>query len=104
MDGGREWIISHNGEPTGTIEIAKGGRMIKYYHELTKEEFSALVDKGITYEELMRDYPQPKWCSYPGATEGVMGCWSLVDFDYPISRKYCKGCDCYIKRKYIKSR
>lgn len=84
--------------------------MIKYCHELTKEEYEKLGDgkkSGLTFAEFAELYPQPIWCSYPDATFGTMGCWSLLDFDNGHSmvtgEKYCKGCDCYIpKLKRIK--
>jgi len=68
--------------------------MIKYFHELTEAEFEALVAKKLTYEELVKNYPQPKWCGYPKATAGVLGCWSLMDF-MVTGEAYCKDCDCY---------
>jgi hypothetical protein len=79
--------------------------MIKYCHELTLEEYKVIIKNGITYGKFAEDYPQPVWCSYPDATEGMMGCWSLLDFDDGKSlvtgRNYCKNCDCYIKKKVV---
>lgn len=69
--------------------------MIKYFHELTEGEFKALPD--MTWAECAKDYPQPIWCSYPEAVQGVMGCWSLMCF-MVTGRSYCKNCDCYIKK------
>ena len=66
--------------------------MIKYFHELSKEEFSLLVGK-ITYGELAEKYPQPEWCTYPEATAGMMGCWSLVGH-MVTGKEFCKNCDC----------
>ena len=71
--------------------------MIKYYHELTKEEFDELVKKKYTWGQLAEDYPQPKWCGYPDATEGLMGCWSLVLHKIK-SKDLCENCDCLIKK------
>ena len=68
--------------------------MKKYFHELKEPEFQELVDSHMTYAELERDYPQPKWCGYPNANQGVMGCWSLVGF-MVTGEEYCKECDCY---------
>ena len=77
--------------------------MIKPYIELTKDEFDALLEnKNLTWADLERDYPQPDWCSYPHATRGALGCWSLIDFNgyhEKISRNYCRKCDCYIKKQ-----
>ena len=68
--------------------------MIKPFMELTKKEFKSLAKQKMTYAELAEKYPQPKWCGYPEALEGVMGCWSLLDFRV-TSEDYCKDCDCY---------
>jgi len=69
--------------------------MIKPFHKLTRMEFDKLVEQGITWEEMAQLYPQPVWCSYPGAVEGAMGCWKLMDFQIK-SRMSCTGCDCYV--------
>jgi len=71
--------------------------MIKYFHELTKEEFKKLVGT-ITYKQLAKDYPGPPWCTHPDVTEGVMGCWSLMN--HKVNRDFCKSCD--LSRDYIK--
>jgi hypothetical protein len=70
--------------------------MIKYYHELTKDEVQGLIDKKYTYKQTEEDYPQPEWCSYPNATYGEIGCWSLLGY-MVTSEDYCKDCDCYKK-------
>jgi len=68
--------------------------MIKYFHELTVEEYTDLVDsKKYTYEKLAKDYPQPEWCTYPDATEGLMGCWSLTSH-MVTGKDFCKDCEC----------
>ncbi len=73
--------------------------MIKYFHELTKYEFEELVNsKKYTYGKLAKDYPQPKWCTYPNATEGMMGCWSLMSHMVK-DRDFCNNCDCSIEYK-----
>ena len=77
--------------------------MIKYFHKLTAEEFKVIVDKKITYGQLAIDYPQPKWCNYPEATSGSMGCWSLMAHMVK-NRKFCVNCDCskdFVKKKEI---
>lgn len=72
--------------------------MIKYFHELTEEEFNKIVNEGIngkkiTWGELPQYYPQPPWCEYPDATEGIMGCWSLTSF-WVKNEEYCHHCEC----------
>ncbi len=78
----------------------KNKKFVKYFHELTKEEYAKLCRQKppITYGDLAKMYPQPKWCNYPGATYGMVGCWSLVDFMVE-DEKYCKKCECYRKVK-----
>lgn len=68
----------------------------KYFHELTKADYKKLVKEKITYAELAKRHPQPKWCNYPEATSGAMGCWSLMDFQVK-DENYCKKCECYRK-------
>lgn len=71
--------------------------MEKYFHELTESEFNELFETKMTWGECAKEYPQPEWCSYPEAVQGVMGCWSLMGF-MVTGRSYCKNCDCYIKK------
>ena len=75
--------------------------MIKYFHKLTRDEWSEIIkSKGVqdySWEDAAKDYPQPEWCKYPQAVQGVMGCWSLMDFRV-TGRNFCKNCDCYIKK------
>ncbi len=70
--------------------------MIKYFHELTEQEFRESIMGEFTWSQLAEQYPQPTWCAYPDATEGVMGCWSLMEFG-TVNEKYCSGCECYKK-------
>ncbi len=73
--------------------------MIKYYHQLKKEELLWLMKEGNTYREVEKDFPQPPWCSYHQATFGMMGCWSLTCFTSGYSmvtgKDFCKTCDSY---------
>ena len=71
--------------------------MIKYFHELTKEGFGALVEQEMTYKECAELYPQPSWCSYPDAIYGEMGCMSLTSFRIKDWRSCC-GCECFKPR------
>lgn len=70
---------------------------MKYFHEATDEELEELIANKTTIGELEKLYAQPDWCNYPGALQGVMGCWSLTDIKglrKSISLEYCKGCEC----------
>jgi hypothetical protein len=67
--------------------------MIKYFHELTEEGFNQLVGlHSLTWEVCAQLYPQPKWCEYPGAVCGEMGCWSLMMFRIH-NYENCNGCE-----------
>ena len=73
-------------------------REIKPFHELTEAEFNEICEEKMTWAECAEKYPQPKWCSYPDAVCGVMGCWSLMSSKV-TDESYCKTCDCYLKGK-----
>ena len=75
--------------------------MTKFFHQLSKDEFKEILKEKITWGECAKRYPQPKWCSYPQAVQGLMGCGSLMDF-LVTGRNYCKTCDCYIKKSVSK--
>jgi len=66
---------------------------VKYFHELTKDEFAQLKEAGTTWGELAKKHPQPPWCNYPDAVRGEMGCWSLIDFRI-TDQESCGHCDC----------
>jgi hypothetical protein len=72
--------------------------MIKYFHELNEQEYNDNINGKMSYGECAEKYPQPLWCTYPDATFGLMGCWSLNDF-MVTGEDYCKDCDCYRKAK-----
>lgn len=42
----------------------------------------------MKYSEIL----VPDWCEYPEATNGVMGCWSLIS---GCIKEPCETCDCY---------
>jgi hypothetical protein len=67
--------------------------MIKYFHELTQEEFDNKVDKRMTWLKCGELYPQPDWCNYPDAVCGDMGCLSLMSFRIHTV-KDCGDCEC----------
>jgi len=67
--------------------------MNKPFHELTDEEYQAILDLNITYEQLNEMHPQPEWCGYPHALSGL-GCWSLTSRTIKC-RTDCVDCDEY---------
>lgn len=68
--------------------------MIKYFHEVTKGEWDEILKRDMTWEECAKEYPQPRWCTYPDAVCGVMGCASLMAC-FVTGMDYCKDCDCF---------
>ena len=71
---------------------------MKYLHSASNAQIKKLLDSNITIGQLKEQYQQPKWCGYPDALDGVIGCWSLTDLNglrKRISPKFCKSCDCY---------
>ena len=63
------------------------------WHALSVDRQTAIVSSGITVGDFMERYEQPEWCLYPGALEGVMGCYSLV-IDCSVRRwRDCNGCE-----------
>ena len=68
--------------------------MKKYFHELAEKEFKAVVDEKITWEECAESYPQPEWCRYSDAVQGIMGCWSLMSH-MVTGEDFCKTCEMY---------
>lgn len=73
----------------------------KYWHELSQEEVDKISMGGMTIGEVLKNYKQPDWCTYPDALSGMMGCWSLMDDDIrlKISKKFCKKCELFKSEK-----
>lgn len=68
--------------------------MIKYFHELTREEIAA-IPKDMTFGQVAKDYPQPVWCKYPDATFPDLGCFGLVcGYVRDEGKAYCAECEC----------
>lgn len=63
-----------------------------YWHKIPTKRQIEIISSGITIGQFEEKYQQPKWCSYPRALQGVLGCWSLV---YKrVSKSFCRGCEC----------
>ncbi len=71
--------------------------MIKFFHQLSREDFNALR-KEMTWAECAQEYSQPVWCDYPLAVRGLMGCCSLMGFEV-TGRSFCRDCDYYKAKK-----
>lgn len=64
-----------------------------FFHEaVDKQKFDDMAETGKTWGDVMREYEQPSWCTYNGALEGQMGCWSLISFKIK-DKDSCKGCE-----------
>ena len=48
----------------------------KFFHELSQKEIDNLIADKKRWSDIMNEYKQPKWCSYPEALNGKMGCWA----------------------------
>jgi hypothetical protein len=68
---------------------------MKYFHEISNEEYKALEQSGAKWNEVMEEYNQPVWCDYPDALAGAMGCYSLT-LRTGVSLDYCHNCDCCV--------
>lgn len=68
--------------------------MPKPFHELTDDEYQALIVRGFTWQKLAQKHLQPTWCAYPNALDGLAGCWSLVGRQV-TGAEFCKTCECY---------
>ena len=66
--------------------------MLPYFHKMTDVKFDELSERGMTWLEIKEKYVQPKWCSYPDALDGNLGCWSLVGRKIKC-RKDCGNCE-----------
>lgn len=66
----------------------------EYWHEMSLVRRKRVLFSEISVGEFMRKYKQPRWCHYPDALAGVMGCWSLVSSRITVSENYCKNCEC----------
>jgi hypothetical protein len=64
---------------------------IKFFHEITDEQWEALKATKMTWEECAKEYAPPTWCDYPHAVD-PMGCWSLVG-RMVTGEDYCRSCD-----------
>ena len=67
-----------------------------YWHEaMTEGAFKKLLEDRphMTWGDVLKEYQQPDWCNYPDALQGVMGCWSLLDYRID-SVADCHDCEC----------
>jgi len=71
---------------------------MKYFHQLTDKEYADLVASGISMGECAKQHPQPKWCEYPDAVYGLMGCWKLCLERNIKTIKDCRNCG-FAKRR-----
>lgn len=74
----------------------------KYFHEISEDEYNALISKKGAWGYILTHYLQPNWCIYPYALNGMYGCWSLTDNERrtSISINYCKSCKYFKEYNY----
>ena len=76
-----------------------------YFHEIPNNVLKFL-DKAGAKILLLEDgtaeikfvVKQPEWCSYPGALQHVLGCWSLTG-KLVTGPDFCKNCECFNSTK-----
>lgn len=85
-------------------------RIKPYYHSISNNEIKWAIKNKKTVEFVMNNYKQPKWCLYPDALKGIMGCWSLTNLENEgtnnrksISLSFCSDCD-ECDKKYLTKR
>lgn len=76
----------------------RGSEPLRYFHRISDAEFESLTNLNKTWAWIMEHFAQPKWCGYPEALGGMMGCWSLVG-RMVTGEDYCRGCDLHIRSK-----
>ena len=64
-----------------------------YFHEQSYEIAGRIPGKAA-----MRWYQQPKWCLYPEALNGAMGCMKLV-MGKVKDENNCAHCDCNLAKQ-----
>lgn len=69
---------------------------IKYWHKLTPEERKEALDKAKNFGELRKEFKQPDWCNLYEALDFYQ-CWSLINIEDTVSKKYCEGCEYFRK-------
>ncbi len=67
--------------------------MIKFFHQLSEQEFVELQQLKMTWTECSEKYPQPSWCQKVDALN-PLGCWSLI-CQMVTGENYCKNCESY---------
>lgn len=88
-------VVTTDGLPTQrlAVEVAERTRA-PFWHVLSPTRQREEMDRpGRKVGGFMASFRQPKWCGYPGALEGSMGCWSLMTPGRIRSFADCEGCE-----------
>jgi hypothetical protein len=72
--------------------------MIKYFNEITSQEYTNFFNKGLTWKDIAKDYPQPVWCRFPNAVNYKDGCLGLV-LQSIHAEEDCEKCFYYRKEQ-----
>ncbi len=67
---------------------------------ISRKKWSVIIGKK-TWAWLTDRYHQPRWCDYPEALNGEMGCWALTLWPWKICRRYCRNCDFLIEKQEV---
>ena len=67
--------------------------MKPFFHRLSVRKQHEALTSSMTVREFMEAFRQPRWCNYPEALEGVLGCWSLIIPGRIRRQQDCVNCD-----------
>ena len=72
--------------------------MIKYFHELTQNEYDDLRCRSVRWSKIVELYPKPDWCKDENALKDDVckQCWMLVGL-FVKSKDSCAYCKYYKK-------
>lgn len=71
----------------------------KFFHKLDEEEYTSLMSKEPSIEEILDNFKAPDWCSMEDALDPLYGCEELTNPEsrVDICRSFCKSCPYFNK-------
>jgi len=74
----------------------KGKNFLKIKPKHKKRIMAYGIKRKWTWGKLEKLYRQPRWCDYPEAMRGTMGCWSLISTEIDnrtLNKTKCHDCE-----------